>query len=253
MTRTRSEIPVDRLAGLAPAADQRKAAHSAQDAFGRVFRLSFEGGDAERRAGLRAVEDALAGWAAEGGDESVRALRLAMLIAGLDQWGLAYSQAFGLAAIPGLTELMGQLRPGLEPRREARVQRQFAAIDACETDALEFKMTLRRGIHLALWHAMVASAEKDEAERIGAALAAMLVAVARNYPEVGWRFVADTLAHVQVRCLADGLAAHGLARECNQGLFEALDQSLPKEMRDRIGAHATEAVMAWQRQARNAG
>lgn len=251
MTRTPSEIPLDRLAGLASAAEQRKAAHSAQDAFARVFRWGFEGADDERRRGVLSVEQALVVWADEGAGEDVCALRLAMLMTGLDQWGLAYSQAFALSAIPGLTALMGRLRTGLDPQREARVQQQFAAIQACETDALEFKTTLRRGIHLALWHAMVASTEKEEAERVGATLHAMLVAVSNDYPLVGWRFVADALAHFQVRCLAEGLAADGLARDCNQSLFGALDESLPKEARDRIRAHATAAVMDWQRNAKS--
>ena len=39
----------------------------------------------------------------------------------------------------------------------------FAAIEQGEGDAIDFKMELRRNIHLALWHAMIACDDADDA------------------------------------------------------------------------------------------
>ena len=52
-------------------------------------------------------------WCRAGGSDEARALRLALLISGLDQWGLAYTQAFGLSAIHPLTALIGGLQVDL--------------------------------------------------------------------------------------------------------------------------------------------
>ena len=235
----------DTLAALADRETQRLAARMAQDAFAEAFRLTFAD-DAARRSGVEALAGRLRNWSTAGGDDARRALRLALLIYGIDQWGVAYSQAFALAAIPAVTELVGGLRTALDAEADARFALQFAAIDAGETDAIDFKVDLRRGIHLALWHAMIASEERDDALRILDKLGGLMLALLKLMPEHGWRLLADALAHIQIRCLADGLAASGLAQETTQGLLAALNQALPKETRDRVFAASTQAVLAWQ-------
>lgn len=245
-------IPPDSLAAFVAPDVQKLAARMAQDAFSQVFRLTLEEDDAGRAKGVDALAGALRNWSDAADSDDARALRLALVVAGLDQWGLAYSQAFGLHAIPGLTELVGALRTGLDARDEARFQQQFGAIDAGEGNAIDFKIDLRRGIHLALWHAMIASDERDQAEAILSTLGGSLRGLTRLMPELGWRLVADALAHIQIRCLADGLAADGLAREMNEALFSALAAELAPELRDRVMAHATQAVLGWQRSQRTA-
>ncbi len=239
-------LAADRLAVLAPPEIQRQAARMAQDGFAKIFRLTLEGDEAKIAA---AVEDMLPlcrNWARAGFDDDARALRLALLVAGMDQWGLAWTQAFGLVAIPGLTSLLGALREGLDAAADARFQQQFAAIEAADTDAIDFKMDLRRNIHLALWHSMIACTEREEAQRILATLGGLLVVLVERMPVVGWRLVADALAHVQIRCLTEAAASEGLAQETTQELFEALRQALAKERFDRILAHANQAAIAWQ-------
>lgn len=248
-----SSLPADSLCELAVADVQRQAARMAQDAFGRVFRLTLEASDEDRRSGVETLGGAMRNWAQAGEGEDARALRLALLLSGLDQWGLAWSQAFGLAAIPGLSELVGDLRTGLEPQAEARFLRQFEALTAAEGNAIDFKVDLRRGIHLALWHASIASEDRDEALRVAGQLGGLLLALVREMPVLGWRLVADALAYIQIRCLADGLAAEGVAQEATQALFAALSRELPAEHRDAVMAHAAQAVIAWQRASRPSG
>lgn len=249
MTST-AQLPVDALAGHGDAAVQQQAARMAQDAFSRAFRLTFEEDDTGRALGVAELELALRNWSRAAGSEEAQSLRLALLIAGIDQWGLAYSQAFQLQAIPAVSELLGALRTGLDPREEARLLQQFGAVDAAEGNAIDFKIELRRAIHLALWHAMVASEEREQAMSILARLGGMLVAVTRAMPELGWRLVADTLANIQIRCVAEGLAAEGLAQETTQALFGALSQELAPELRDRIMAHANQALIGWMQSRR---
>lgn len=250
MNEAHAALADDGLAALADRDTQRQAARMAQDAFAAAFRLSFAADDAARGQEIAALAERLRNWSAAGGDGA--ALRLALLVSGIDQWGVAYSQAFNLAAIPGATELVGGLRTALDPQAEARFAQQFAAIDAVETDAIDFKVELRRGIHLALWHAMIASEDREEALRIGDRLGALMLALKQLMPAHGWRLLADALAHIQIRCLAEGLAAGGLAQETTQRLFEALSRALPKEARDRVFAHAAQAVLAWQQARRPA-
>jgi len=240
-------LPPDALAPLAAPDVQKLAARMAQDGFLQAFRLTLNEDDAGRARGVAALTSALANWSAAGDGEDAKALRLALVVAGLDQWGLAYSQAFGLAAIPALSELIGALRTGLDARQEALFQRQFAAIEAAEGNAIDFKIELRRGIHLALWHAMIAGDDREQATVILSCLGGMMQALIGAMPELGWRLVADALAHVQIRCVAEGLAADGLAREMNEALFALLAAELPAEHRDRVMAHATQAVLGWQR------
>lgn len=246
-----SSIPPDALAALTRPEAQKLAARMAQDGFSQAFRLTLDENDEGRMRGVEGLASALRNWGAAGDSTDACGLRLALIVAGLDQWGVAYSQAFALAAIPGLSELVGALRTGLDPQQEARFHQQFAAIDAAEGNAIDFKIELRRGIHLALWHAMIAGEEREQAQAILAHLAGMMFALIGAMPTLGWRLVADALAHIQIRCLAEGLAAEGLAREMNEALFTALSAGLPAPHRDRIMAHATQAVLAWQ-QARRA-
>lgn len=240
-------FPPDPLAVLASPDVQRQAARTAQDAFARVFRLSIEASDRDRLEGVAGLVDAMRNWSQAGACDESKALRLAMLVAGADQWGLAWSQAFGLAAIPGLTELLGALRTGLDAQAESKFLQKFEAIAAAEANAIDFKVELRRGIHLALWHSAIASEERDEALRLAAQLGSMLLVLVKEMPVAGWRLVADALAHIQIRCLSEGLAASGIGQEATQSLFAALSRELPKAQRDPVMAHAAQAVVAWQR------
>ncbi len=241
-----TSVPADPLAELATPEAQRLAARMAQDAFGKVFRLTLEADDAGRAGGVAALHAALANWVAAGEGEQGPALRLAMLLSGLDQWGMAYSRAFGLAALPGLTELVGALRTGLDERAEARFLAQFDALAAAEENAIDFKIELRRAIHLALWHGALAADSRDEALRLAGELGSTLLAVARDMPVFGWRLVADALAHIQIQCLAHGLAGEGIGREATEALFAALARELPEAVRDAVMAHAAQAVVGWR-------
>lgn len=245
-------LSTDRLAALVPAEHQRHAARMAQDAFAQIFRLTLAGDPQAVELAVGNMEPLCRNWARAGGGDEARALRLALLVAGMDQWGLAYSQAFGLAAIPGLTALLGTLRNALDPEAEARFQQQFAAIDAAEGDAVDFKMELRRNIHLALWHAMIASDSREEADAILQALGSQLRTLVERMPQLGWRLAADALAHIQVRCLAEGAAATGLAQESNERFFASLRHALPEDTAAAVFSQANQAAVAWQR-ARTAG
>lgn len=246
MSASASPIAPDRLAAIASPDVQRQAARMAQDGFARIFRLSLDGDEKAIRAAIEEMLPLCRNWARAGGGDEARALRMAMLVAGMDQWGLAYAQAFGLAAIPGLTELLGTLREGLPAGDDARFQQKFDALDAVETDAVDFKMELRRHIHLALWHAMIACTEREEAHRILGTLGGLLVGLTGLMPEIGWRLVADALAHIQIRCLGEAAASEGMAQETTQELFESLRRAMPKDRFDLILAHANQAAIAWQ-------
>jgi hypothetical protein len=239
--------PADTLAALAAPELQRLAARMAQDAFTRIFRLTLERDDAALQAAVAEIRQRAANWAGAAAEDEARALRLAMLVSGIDQWALAYTQAFALAALPGVSILLGGLRNDLDAAADARFQRAYAALDAVESDAVDFKMELRRNIHLALWHAMIACEKREEAAPILAALGGMLVALVERMPLLGWRLAADALAHIQLRCLSDAAASTELARETNAALFTALRQNLPREISELMMAHANQAVIAWQR------
>lgn len=243
-------LPPDPLAPHADAATQRQAARLAEQSFARAFRLSVSASAPARVKGVEELRSDLADWASAGVDDAARALRLALLVSGMDQWGLAWSRAFGLAAIPALTELIGALRTGLDAQAEARFLRQFDAIAAAEENGIDFKVELRRGLHLALWHSSIASADRDEALRLAGELGSQLLALTRAMPRAGWRLVADALAFIQIRCLAEGLAAEGVGQEATQALFGALARELPTELRDLVMAHANRAVLAWQQAGR---
>ena len=245
-----AEIPPDGCAGLMPAEAQRQAARMAQDAFAAVFRLSADAEAAGRDVALQEIEERCRNWCAAGAGEDACALRRALLIGGLDQWGLAYAQAFGLTAIPALTGLLGSLRTRLDPQEDARFQKFFAQVEAVESDAVDFKIELRRNIHLALWHAMGACDDGAAADRICRTLGSLLLALDSRMPTLGWRLLADALATIQMALLAEGGTGR-LAQEGTERLFEALRQNLPAERYRAILAQATRATLAWQ-QARRA-
>ncbi len=247
---TASTLAADSLASLADIATQRHAARLAQDAFARAFRLSVGEAEETARGNVAELRAALGDWAGDAADEDARALRLALLLSGLDQWGLAWSEAFGLTAIPALSALIGSLRTGLDARDEARFLRYFEAIAAAEENAVDFKIELRRSIHLALWHSAIAAEDRDEALRLAGCLGSLLLGLTRAMPVAGWRLVADALASIQIRCLADGLAADGIGQEATQALFAALARELPADVRDAVMAHAAQATLAWRQSRR---
>ena len=246
------DIPGDQLATLLPPDTQRLAARMAQDAFSRLFRLTIEGDAAALAEALAEIESRCQRWCAAGDGENGQALRAALLIAGLDQWGLAYSQAFDLAAIPTLTTLLGSLRNALSPSLEARFQGYFQQIERIESDAIDFKIELRRSIHLALWHAMSACDEAGDAQRISQCLASLMLALASRMPLLGWRLLADALASIQIGLLADPAAHSALAQEMTQQLFAALRQNLPAAHYRDMLAYSGKAVLAWDQARRTA-
>ena len=243
-------IPDDALATLASPEVQRQAAQMAQDAFARIFRLTLEADVSELDAAVGELAQRSTNWAKAAGGDEARALRLALLVSGLDQWGVAYTQAFGLTAIPGLSALVGHLRTGLDARDDARFAQQFSTLDASEGNAIDFKMELRRTIHLALWHALVASAADDaeNAERLVTTLGSMLLALTQRMPTLGWRLVADTLAQIQVACLQVGAGETALA--CAESLFSSLRHALPTAQGQALFSLANRAAVSWQQASR---
>ncbi|MFA9438315.1 hypothetical protein ACDA63_01605 [Uliginosibacterium sp. sgz301328] len=239
-------VPPDNLLPHANRDTQRQAARLAQESFGAAFRLTLEG----KPDKLPVVIDKLAAHLREWSGMSTvdgRAARMALLMAGLDQWGLAFSQTFDAGGMGGLSLLLGKLRDAMDVAEEAACQRFFDDINNDEACALDFKVELRREIHLALWHAMIASEDRDEAFGILEQLGAMMLALTRTMPTLGWRLLADALASVQIRCLQQGLALEGLGQETTQQLFGAVAQELPEDLRGLVMEQASQAVMAWQR------
>lgn len=223
----------------------------AQDAFAALFRLTVDGDAAQATVALADLEHRGRNWCAAGASAEAKALRAALLISGLDQWGLAYSQAFGLTAIPALSALLGALRNSLEPTVEARFEGYFRQLETVEGDAIHFKIELRRNIHLALWHAMAACDAPADAQRIAECLASLMLALVGRMPALGSRLLADALAGIQISLLGDNPAPGALAQEKTQQLFEALRQNLAPERYREILAYSGQAVMAWD-QARRA-
>ncbi|MBS1189527.1 MAG: hypothetical protein H6R10_1319 [Rhodocyclaceae bacterium] len=242
---------VDTLSSLANSDIQRIAARMAQEVFTATFRQSVGAEAAQAGKAMAEIESRCANWCSAGGSDDARALRLALLISGLDQWGLAYSQAFNVSAIPALSALIGALRSRLDTRSDARFQWFFNQIDQVEADAIDFKVELRRGIHLALWHAMAACETESDANAIIQALGSMFLALNERMSELGWRLVADALANIQVRLLDDP-AASAVAQEGTRQLFESLRRSLPQERYQTILAHSAQVVLAWQQSKRSA-
>lgn len=240
---------VDALFSLANADTQRLAARMAQEVFAGTFRQAVAPDSAEAGKVMAEVEERCYNWCQAGESDDARALRLALLISGLDQWGLAYTQAFNLSAIPALSALIGGLRTRLDTRADARFQWFFSQIDQVETDAIDFKVDLRRSIHLALWHAMAVCETDAEAKAIIQPLGGMLLAVNERMQNLGWRLVADALANIQV-CLLGAPEATTIAQEGTQQLFESLRRALPQERYQAILAHSGQVVLAWQQSRR---
>jgi len=243
-------FPADQLAALANTDTQRLAARMAQDVFAGIFRMVCEPAPGQDEKMLDEVESRCTNWCQAGGEDSGRALRTALLISGLDQWGLAYTQAFKLTAIPALTALIGSLRSDLDTRADALFQGYFRQIEAVESDAVDFKVELRRNIHLALWHAMTACETVEEARAIMQPLGSMMLALNANLPELGWRLLADALANIQV-ALLNASDSSPLARDSSQELFESLRRALPAERYQAIMAHSAQVILAWQQARRS--
>jgi hypothetical protein len=247
---TAAHIPADQLARLASSDNQRLAARMVQDVFAGAFRQAATVDAAPDVGVLGQVAAHCFDWCQAGANDEARALRLAMLISGLDQWGLAYTQAFNLEAIHALTALIGGLRTRLDARDDMLFQQYFEQIAEVESDAIDFKVDLRRGIHLALWHAMAACETTEQVQGIVQPLGSMMVALTTQMPELGWRLVADALANIQIVLLSDIAPKSPLAQEGTQQLFASLRHALPQERYQAILAHAGQAVVAWQQASR---
>lgn len=248
---TAAHIPADQLAATANADTQRLAARMAQDVFAGVFRQAVLADAAQGEAVLAEVTARCFNWCQAGGDEPSCALRLALLISGLDQWGLAYTQAFKLNAIPELSALIGALRNRLDARGDARFQQYFRQIDEVESDAIDFKVELRRSIHLALWHAMAACETAEQVKNIVQPLGSMMVVLTQQMPELGWRLLADALANIQICLLSDTAPATPQAQEGTQQLFASLRHTLAQDCYQNILAHSGQVVIAWQQASRS--
>lgn len=239
----------DPLAERLPRDLQTRAAHLVQDAFTESFRLSFEAAPEARAGGIEALVGRLAEWtAALPGDAPT--LATALLLWGLDQWGVAYSQVFGAGAMTGLSELVAGMRGRLGVADEAACHDCLQRLADEEAAAFAFKAELRKAIHLALWHAMVAEEDRDGAFDILRRLGGMMLGLVEAMPGLGWIIVAETLAAIQLRCLAHGLASEGIGLEATRALFAALARQLPEAERDRILSAADQAVLRWQQASR---
>lgn len=247
----------DPFAAWLDADDQRQAAQQVQQAFITVFRQSaaLEDRNADTAPELAVAMDQLQtelrNWVALGADAPAQTARLALLLSGLDQWGLAYTQAFGVAALPLLSALVGSLRTALGEQDDARFAQQYALLGDLETAALDFKIALRRAIHVALWHAMLACETLDAAQPILTQLGSLLLATTTAMPEYGWRLVADALAAIQIQCLNGDAASSGVGQQATQQLFAALDAHLEPELRGRIVALAGQVTRDWQQTLRS--
>ncbi|MCL2656242.1 MAG: hypothetical protein FWD62_02275 [Betaproteobacteria bacterium] len=241
-----SPLPPDPLTAQIARDTQLQAARLAQEAFATAFRLGAEAhSDEQFRASIAQLASHLNKWAGMANAEE-QILRRVLLLTGIDQWGLAYSQVFGGAALGGITALIGALREPIRIEDEAHSQELFETVRSDEAAAFDFKVELRRALHLALWHSMIASEDRDEAFAILQALGGMMLALIREMPSLGWRLIADTLALIQIRCLSHALASQGLARETTTELFGALARDLPENVRQAALQAAAEAVLAWQ-------
>lgn len=244
-------LPDDPFEALAQRDVQIQAARLVQEAFAAALRLSAQG-DESKQVGevLGRLADHLREWSRMTSVESTH-LRMALLLAGLDQWGLAYSKAFGAGTVAGVSTILADLRDGLGVEEEATCQSfmdQFHDLDAA---ALEFKIALRRELHLSLWHSMIAAENRAQGEVLLKLLGGMLLALVKVMPVLGWRLVADTLASIQIRCLQHGLAGDGLGMELTQELFAGLQAELPEAVAKLVNDHSGEAVRAWQEARRN--
>jgi hypothetical protein len=240
-----SNLPQDSLISLASRDVQQQAARLVQEAFAAAFRLSIEASAEQRQSAIEKLSGHLAQWAGMASrDEAL--LRRTLLLSGLDQWGLAFSDTFGASALAGVSALVGLLRNELDAQEEAISQNYLERLQDEEGAGFDFKVLLRRELHLALWHAMIAAEEREEAESIMRHLGGMMLAVYEQMPTHGWRLLADALASIQMRCLSQGLAVEGIAQETTQTLFVSLASALPDEVCSQVMEQSSNAVRAWQ-------
>ncbi len=247
-----ADLPLDQLAAIAPQDTQRLAARTAQDAFAAVFRLALDGEKTPLDDSLSQIEMGAYNWCRAGDDANASALRFALLISGIDQWGLAYSQAFGLNSISAVSTLLGNIRSRLTANEDVLFQQFFSQIAELETAAVDFKIELRRSIHLALWHAMAACDTPDESRQIMQSLGGLMAALDEKMPQIGWRLLADSLASIQISFLSDTAGISTQAQQSTQELFEALRHALRPEQFQKILAYSGQAVLAWQQSRRPA-
>lgn len=238
-------LPHDSLRELASRDVQQQAARLVQEAFAAAFRLAIEASAAQCQSTIEKLAGHLGEWAGMASREEAL-LRRTLLLSGLDQWGLAFSDSFGATALSGVSTLVGLLRNELDAQEEAISQGFLERLQTEEGAAFDFKVLLRRELHLALWHAMIAAEARDEAESIMRHLVGMLLAVYEQMPTHGWRLLADALASIQMRCLSQGLAVEGLAQETTQSLFVSLASALPEVICARVMDQSSNAVRAWQ-------
>lgn len=225
--------------------EQLQAARLVQEAFAAALRLGAETEGKPLENAMARLADRLREWSRLSTAEGSH-LRLALLMYGLDQWGLAYSQAFGAGVLSGLSLLLEDLRGGLDLSSESQCQRCLDTLRLDEASALDFKITLRRELHLSLWHSMIAAEAREQGDLLLNLLGGLLLALCKAMPTLGWRLVADTLASIQIRCLQHGLAASGQEQELTEALFAGLSQDLSEELREQVFAHSAEAVRSWQ-------
>jgi hypothetical protein len=64
-------------------------------------------------------------------------------------------------------------------------------------------------------------------------------------PTLGWRLVADTLAHLQIR-LPEDREAPALAQTATGLLLASLREAMPPGHYEQAMAHATRAILDWQ-------
>jgi hypothetical protein len=241
---------IDPLAEQLPREDQIQAARLAQDGFAHSFRLTLETAAGKRQKAIAEAAKKLYAWAVEPADTVRSSLRMGMLLSGLDQWGVAYSQIIGAPAMAGLSDLVSLLRSAT-PDNGAAATESIAQMNDVEARAFTFKAELRKTIHLALWHAMIEEQDRENAKDILRQLGGMMLRLLESTPDFGWITIAHTLADIQIRCLVHNLATTGLGQEMTQELFGALNQQLPAEQIKKIMSGATQTVIAWQQSARS--
>ena len=238
-------LPPDVLIEQISRDEQLQAARLVQEAFAAALRLAAETEGKPLEDAMNRLSDRLREWSRLSTAEGSHT-RLGLLMYGLDQWGLAYSQGFGPGLLNGLTLLIGNLRGGLDLSSESLCQRCLDLLRQDEASALDFKISMRRELHLSLWHSMISAENREQGDRLLNLLGGLLVALCQAMPSLGWRLVADALASIQIRCLQHGLAASGQEQELTEGLFAGLSQDLPDELREQVFTRSAEAVRAWQ-------
>jgi hypothetical protein len=238
-------LPEDVFLDLLGRDDQVQAARLVQEGFAAALRLSQESEGKPLETVLARLADRLREWSRLTTPEGAH-LRLSLLMYGLDQWGLAYAKVFGADTLYGVTVVLSDLRGGLDLSSEGMCQRHLDTLREDEGAGLEFKIVLRRELHLSLWHSMIAAESPEQGDLLLSLIGGLLLALLKAMPNLGWRLVADTLASIQIRCLQHGLAASGQEQTLTEALFAGLTRDLPDPQKADIFAHAAQAVRDWQ-------